>query len=268
MKHRAFFRTHPVFTGEELAQHLAAKGAVGPRTQEALLAYYKKTGRLISVRRGVYAVVPEGADPASYPVDPFLIAAKLTRDAVLSHHTALEFHGYAYSLHQHFAYTAARPLPTFTFRGYTFRGVHVPTTLRRAGQQDFGVFPTERLGVEIRVTNLERTLVDVLARPALAGGWEEVWRSLESVEFFDLDQVVAYVRLLGNATTAAKVGFFLEQHRDALMVAEEHLQALWKLRPHQPRYLERSKRKEGRLVPKWNLIVPLELLEQTWAEVL
>ena len=66
-------------------------------------------------------------------------------------------------------------------------------------------------------------MVDVLNRPDLSGGWEEIWRSLESVEFFDFDKVVEYALLLGNATTAAKVGLFLEQHREPLMVEEKHL---------------------------------------------
>ena len=35
----------------------------------------------------------------------------------------------------------------------------------------------------------------------------------ESVEFFNLDRVVEYALLLKNATTVARVGFFLEQHR-------------------------------------------------------
>ena len=39
----------------------------------------------------------------------------------------------------------------------------------------------DRQGLPIRVTGLERTLVDVLDRPALAGGWEEAWRSWEGV---------------------------------------------------------------------------------------
>jgi hypothetical protein len=44
-------------------------------------------------------------------------------------------------------------------------------------------------------------LVDVLDRPDLSGGWEEIWRSLETIEYFDLDEIVAYARLLDNATT-------------------------------------------------------------------
>ena len=36
----------------------------------------------------------------------------------------------------------------------------------------------------------------------------------------DLDELVHYVDLLGNSTIAAKLGFFLEQHRAALMREE------------------------------------------------
>jgi predicted transcriptional regulator of viral defense system len=268
MKHEEFFRKHPVFTGAEMADYLSSYGEVGSRTKEALLAYYRKTGGVVSVRRGLYAVIPPGANPVSYSVDPFLVTAKLTKDAVLSYHTALEFHGHAYSVQEHFIYTALRPLSPLTFRTHVFRGVRLPESLRRVNKENFGVARMDRSGMEVRITSLERTLVDVLSRPGLSGGWEEIWRSLESVEFFDLDKVVEYALLLGNATTAAKVGFFLEQHREPLMVEEKHLKPLHDLRPRQPHYLDRDKRKSGRLVSEWNLVVPIEVTEQTWAEVL
>jgi len=267
VKHDEFFRKHPVFTGEELALHLSALGKVGERGQEALLAYYQKTGRLVRVRRGLYAVVPAGANSESYPVDPYLIAAKLTRDAFLSHHTALGFHGRAYSVQERFIYTAARPLGQLTFRSYVFRGAKHPDALQREGKESFGVLTAERAGVELRVTSLERTLVDVLDRPDLSGSWEEIWRSLESVEFFDLDKVVEYALLLKNSTTTAKVGFFLEQHREPLMVETRHLEALRAHRPRQPHYIDRAKRKSGRLVSEWNLVVPMDVYERTWSEV-
>ncbi len=268
MKHDEFFRKHPVFTGEELARHLSSQGEVGERTQEALLAYHRKTGRVVRVRRGLYAVIPPGADADSYPVDPFLIAAKLTPDSVLSHHTALEFHGKAYSVYTQFTYSACRPIEPLRFRSHVFRGMRFPNTLLRAGKAHVGVSTPERAGTELRVASLERTLVDVLDRPDLSGSWEEIWRSLESVEFFDLDKVVEYALLLGNATTGAKVGFFLEQHREPLMVEDRHLKALHDLRPRQPHYLDRARRTSGRLVPEWNLVVPGEVLERVWEEVL
>jgi predicted transcriptional regulator of viral defense system len=268
VKHNVFFLKHPVFTGEELAEHLSSHGEVGARAQEALLAYHRKTGRVVRVRRGLYAVIPEGADPGSYPIDPFLVAAKLTRDAVLSHHTALEYHGRAHSVQEQFTYSASRPLGPLTFRSHVFRGTRFPQALRREGEESFGVSSSERAGVELRVTSLERTMVDVLDRPDLSGSWEEIWRSLESVEFFDLDKVVEYALLLGNATTGAKVGFFLEQHREPLMVEDRFLEALHDLRPRQPHYLDRTRRKSGRLVSEWNLVVPREVIERAWGEVL
>ncbi|MCP4647182.1 MAG: transcriptional regulator, partial [bacterium] len=101
-----------------------------------------------------------------------------------------------------------------------------------------------------------------------SGSWEEIWRSLESIEFFDLDKVVSYTLLLENATTRAKVGFFLEQHRESLMVEEQHLKPLRDLRPRQPHYLNRGNRKSGMFVSEWNLVVPREVIQRTWGEVI
>lgn len=268
MKHETFFRKHPVFTGEEFNDHLASLGKKGPRTRESLLNYHRNTGHVILIRRGLYAVIPIGADPDSYPVDPFLVAAKLTADAVLSYHTALEVHGYAYSIREHLTYSAARPVSPVTFRSHVFRGVRSPQSLCRAEKVDFGVTTVDRVGLAVRVTSLERTLVDVLDRPALSGSWEDIWRSFEAIEFFDLDKVVEYALLLGNATTIAKVGFYLDQHRESLMVEENHLTPLRDHRPRQPHYLDSSKRKSGKVIADWNLVVPVDLFERTWGEVL
>jgi predicted transcriptional regulator of viral defense system len=126
----------------------------------------------------------------------------------------------------------------------------------------YGVEALDRLGQDVRVASLERSLVDVLDRPDLGGGWEEIWRSAESVEYYDISQVVEYALLLRNATTAAKVGFFLEQHQEQLTVAASQLDRLREVRSRQPHYLERGR--SGRLVAAWNLIVPEEVLNRTW----
>ena len=268
MKHDTFFRRHPVFTSEELSEHLSTNGKVGNRARESLLAYYKNTGRLVRIRRGLYAVVPPDSDHRSHPVDPYLIAAKLTLDAVLSHHTALQFFGRAYSVWQEFTYQSERPLREMTFRERKFRGTRFPKALLRSGKKYFGVSTVAYSGVSLKVAGLERTLVDVLHRPWFSGGWEEVWRSLESVEFFDLDTIVEYCILLENASTASRVGFYLEQHREELMVEECHLRQLRVHRPRQPHYLDRSRRESGKLFPDWNLVVPTEVVERSWSEVL
>jgi len=263
-----FLSQHAVFTVEELDRFLSARGSGNPNTRRSLLTYYRKRGRIIPIRRGLYATVPVGSDPTSSPVDPYLVAAKMTPDAVLAYHTALEFHGKAYSVYMRLHYVSARKSMPLTFRSHKFLRAPVPPSLRAKGKEMFGASRRNHFGVELRVTNLERTLVDVLDRPDLTGSWEEIWRSLESVEFFDLDQVVEYALLLENATTAAKVGFFLEQHKETLMVESAHLDSLKQLSPRQPHYFVRHKREGCQWVKDWNLMIPVDILNKSWGEVL
>ena len=88
-----FLERHAVFTVDELDCHLTSRGSSNTNTRNSLLAYHRRQGRIVRVRRGLYATVPRGMDPASMTVDPYLVAAKITEDAVLAYHTALEFHG-------------------------------------------------------------------------------------------------------------------------------------------------------------------------------
>jgi predicted transcriptional regulator of viral defense system len=209
-----------------------------------------------------------GKNPAPFPYDLYLVAAKMTEDAVLAYHTALEFHGRAYTVYWRYQFASAHKALPLKFQHNLFTRVPVPHPLLKKGKEMFGVFKSNRFGVEYRVTNFERTLVDVLDRPDLTGSWEEIWRSLEAIEFFDLDQVIEYVLLLENATTAAKVGFFLEQHKEDLMLSDNDLEPLRRLRPRQPHYIERRKRKGCQWIKEWNLMIPEEILTKSWGEVL
>ena len=266
MDFQTFLRRQPVLTWGELRRHFQPKHALNARTLESLVAYHVRCGHLVRVRRGLFLVVPPGASPDTSPADPYLLAARMTDDATLAYHTALEVHGKAHSIFERFYYLPRTRAKPTTFRGFHFESVRPPTALRDRNKEEFGVKTLERSGMSVRATTLERTLVDVLDRPHLGGGWEEVWRSLESVEFFDLAKVVEYALLLNNATTAAKVGYFLDQHRQSLMVTDKHLHPLKQRRPKQPHYLERGRGRGGRLASEWNLVVPQSIVDRSWEE--
>lgn len=267
MKTESLFARHPVFTRAEFAAYCEADGPCGERTPERLLEYHTGAGNLVRARRGLYAVVPTGMDPASAPVDAYLLAAKMADDAVLAYHTALELHGVAHSTAERLLFLTERKVRPFTFRSLQFRAVPVPPPLKGRGADGVGVTAVDRSGLDVRLTALERTMVDVLDRPNLGGGWEEVWRSLEAVPFLDLTMVVDYALLLGNATTVAKVGFFLQQHGETLSVEDEHLQRLRSHAPTTPHYLSRGNRESGVLIRDWNLVVPRSVIDRSWEEV-
>lgn len=259
-----FFIKHLVFTLDEFKAFHAAEGNKSSRAVEGALAYYCKTGKLRRLRRGLYAVVNSAE---RFVPDSFLVASRMSKDAVLVHHTALEFHGRAYSFFNRFTYQTAFGNKLFSFHNYQFKAISVPAPLRKLEKANFGVISTEHKGLEVKVASLERTLVDVFNRPVYSGSWEEIWRSLESVEFFDLDLVLEYVKLLDNSTTAACVGLFLEKNKERLLVDDKYFDALRKLRPKQPHYFDR-RRQQGKLLKDWNLLVPEEILNKSWEEAL
>jgi predicted transcriptional regulator of viral defense system len=265
-KPKDFFNRHPVFTSQEYAQFLAQEKHANKRTQEALLSYHVKAGNLIRIRRGLFAVVPPGASPESYAIDPSLIATKLVGDALLGYHSALAFYGKSYSMtHQFCVLTHARPTD-ISFRNNIFRLVLFPKSLREKKQELYGIKTIPHQGCELHVTSFERTLVDVLDKPAFSGGWEEIWRSLESIEYFDLEKVIEYALLLGNKATIALVGYYLEQHQNELRVKESHLKQLEAHRPKQPYYVDKLQKYSSKFNARWNLIIPAEIIEQSWKE--
>jgi len=76
---------------------------------------------------------------------------------------------------------------------------------------------------------------------------------------------VNHVRLCGQATLAAKVGFFLERRQAVLGVPRTVLERLRRMRPKQPHYLDRKV--GGRMAPGWNLMVPAPALTGEWETI-
>jgi len=263
---RDFFATHPVFTHAEFVE-AHTSGGRSQNTSNNLLSKQVAAGRLVRVKRGIYATVPYGVDPKKFQPDPYLVATHSRDDAVVALHSAMSFHGKAYSVWWRMQYLTAARVRPFTFRGVEYAGIQAPRPVRELPEFGGGVQLRPHAGVKVRVTSLERTLVDLLHTPEQGGGWEEIWRSLESVEFFKLDMVIKYAYLLGSSLTIARVGFFLDQHREELMVGDVHLDALARHVPSQPSYLDR-RREQGRLVHPWNLIVPEKVLHRRWEEPL
>lgn len=265
MKPLDFFSLHPVFTREEFGRALADGRKPSSQTLDSHLGRYLRAGRIGRVKRGVFFVASPGETVAKSPVDFLLVASRLAPDAVLGYHTALETHGYAQSVYERLFFLTQHKVKAVTFRRRVFVPVAPPLVLQRKRLSHTLTVEVERRGLPCRVTSLERTAVDALDRPDLTGGFEEAWRSLSAIPLLDLRAVLDYVRLRGLATLAAKVGLFLERHKDHFSVPARALQELQSLRPRAPHYLDRSAR--GKLVAAWNLIVPTVLLEGEWESV-
>lgn len=264
MKVNQFFEAHPVFRYEEFAAFMASQGTTRPESWRQQLSYHQKAGHLLHIRKFLYAVKPMHSQ--GQWVDPYLIAGKATTDAILAFHTALELHGVAYSTFTELTYLTGRQTQAFAYEAQRIRSVLQPKALINGDHTDYGVDVIKRAGLTIKLTSLERSIVDVMDRPDLGGGWEEIWRSLDNITRLDLDKLVTYVLLLKNATTVAKVGYFLEQRPVHLAVDQQYIRKLLAHVPKRPHYMNRDRQSRGQYIEKWRLIVPVEIINRTWEE--
>ena len=261
---RDFLATHPVFSVDKFREVHQKHGSANEQTFHALLAYHVRQGNILRIKRGLLAAVPAGYTPETAPVDAFLVAMGLSGDAVVAFHGALQFYGRAHTLYNRYQYlTLVRRRP-FTFRGQEFVPVSGGVPDWYTGI-DHGVVEERHAGGAVRVTTLERTLVDVMALPQHGGGWEEMFRSLDSIEFLDIDRVVEDA-IQRDFLTAARAGFYLENRCGDLLVDESHLASLQERSPRKPRYMGPGRQRGGRLVKRWNLVVPEAILERRWEE--
>lgn len=267
MKADHFLNQHPVFRRKEFVDYLQASGTVNVNTIRESLAYHVKKQHITAITRGYYAVTSSLKSGSAMADDPMLIAGRVTEDAMVAFHSALSYHGLAYSLLNTHYYYSQRSVKPFKFNGIGYQRVCFPPGLL-SHQRMVESALQDRQGLDIRVTSVERTLVDCLHRPHYAGGWEEIARAVEAVSLLDIDRVIHYALLLNNATVAATLGFLLEQHQAALAVTETHLQQLEKHIPKSKHYLDKERRPNGhyRLQSRWRLLVPEQLLSESWEE--
>jgi predicted transcriptional regulator of viral defense system len=255
----ALFARHPVFT---LRQAVAVLSPEGDRSRiRDRLRYHVQQGGLKLLERELYAVVPPDADGRSFSVDPFLAGAAVRPDGIFAHHAALEFLGAAHSMWRRvtlFTDSRRRPLDV---GGVAVRFLAHPKCLRDADEGRLGTRTVERAGEVLRVTGPERTLVEGFRDLAEVGGPEELVVSAGGFPSLDLELLARVLDRYAVRSLWSAVGWFLERHRRAFHVDETVLKKFERHRPRSRQYMVRDSR-GGTLSPRWNLILPAELLRR------
>lgn len=263
----AFLYEHPVFRHEDFVDWKSKQmHAIQASSLNMALQYYLKTGRIMRIRRELYAAVLPGQTPVAVTVDPYLIASKSAGDSILAYHTALELHGVAYSTFGQMTYLTSQKNKPFEFQDRWFQAVAHPLILKKSQNTLFAIQSLNRGGVDIKITNLSRTFVDILDRVELCGGWEEVCRALNSMAVLNVEEAIEYCLILKNSSLSAKVGYFLEQRQGAFKISGTQLQPLLLAKPKKPQYVSKNKNDHYQLIKKWNILMPLNVINQSWEE--
>ncbi|MFO8035025.1 MAG: hypothetical protein R6U57_00115 [Anaerolineales bacterium] len=262
---RDFFATHPVFSLDEATRDLSPPGGRSGTLER--LKYHIEKGRIKSVARGVYAVVPPGVSPDNFNPDPFLVAATARPQGVFVYHSALDLLGAAHSawhIHTIFVESPRRPIKLDEI---AIKFLAHPKPLRTKKAQTTGTRKMERQGRWISVAGPERTLVEGFRNPHYVGGVEELLLSASGFPVLNLSLLEQILKTYDTRKLWAATGWFLEQFQKDFHVPEETLNRFENNIPRSPLYLIHDNR-GGTLAHRWNLILPdtvqsLELINET-----
>ena len=224
---------------------------VGRVVAAKTLARWNRQGWLKRIRRGLYAQVPLTASPTDQVLeDAWTLVPELFEPAYVGGATAAQHWDLTEQLFRTvFVYTA-RPV---RHTDQTIQGT--PLSVRHVGKGLlFGTRPLWRGRVKIQVSDVHRTVVDMLADPSVGGGIRHVAGCLAAYlrrDDADVDQLVAYAGRLENGALFKRLGFLAEAGGAPPSLADACLRRLTKgnakLDPALP---------SPRLVRRWRLWVP------------
>ena len=190
-----FLHQKLLFTPADIEQQLG-----NMRSAKTLLLRYQRQGYISKVRRGLYCV--NNLATQQPEANKYRVACAVTPSAFIAYHAAMEYHGLAHQVYYNVAVGSEQAFNNFEFDGHLFTCHHL---FSNSG------IDTPIGDSHVRVTSVERTVVECIDRIDLCGGWEELVNCLRCVQYLREEQITAILRVYNKTALYKKVGFLFEQ---------------------------------------------------------
>lgn len=222
------------------------------KTGYSLLGRLMKKGLVKKIRKNVYSCV----NPATGQViaSRYQIACAVTPTAYISHHTAFEFYGVANQVFYEVYISTDTKFREFEFEGVSYK--YISSKLKS------GIIEPKNTE-SVRVTDLERTVIDNIKDFRKIGGFEELFNCLESVHYLDENKLEKYLEGYDIQGLYQKTGFLLQNFMQVMQLSETFILYCKNKIGKSTRYLIRESAEESFYNSEWKLVVPEELFEIT-----
>jgi predicted transcriptional regulator of viral defense system len=190
------------------AQKITSKSY--PATQQALLRLVR-AGWLVKLGAGKFALVAPAAGKDAFPeANRFIIARELVGNApyYISHESALE-------IHDMITRPIGRVVITTPRRLRSRKVMTIPYCFIYSKPENMWGYSTEWVssGEKVQVSEVERTILDGLARPDLCAGVSEIITGvLTRKGSINWETLSGYAQKMGSQVVAKRLGYILEYY--------------------------------------------------------
>ncbi len=204
------------------------------------------------VRQGTYLLNPGRYGPEAVPnTDPLRIGRRLVAPYYFGYATAAELHGiFPRASRVYYIVTPTRWVPGERLAD-RFR------TVRLSRSRFFGSRPMVRRGVRLEVSDVERTVLDCLDRPELAGGIAGVSHIFALAKpGLDWSRLGSYLDRMKNRSLTLRAGYLAEHVRPSIPAPPSWVRARMARagEPYVPLGPARIHGRRGVRDPRWHVI--------------
>lgn len=213
------------------------------KTAYSLLYRLMQKKLVVKIRNNLYSCISVETD--SVIATKYQIASAINNEACVSHISALEYYGYSNQVRYEVYVASMKSFNSFRFQD--IRYVYTKTKFNK------GIVTLDHTG-GIRITDLERTVIDSIKDFEKIGGLEELLQCLHNITWLDSAQVLQYLDMYAIQMLYQKVGFILSHYKESLKLSKELFDHCKRNIGKSVRYLS-SHNKKGMFIKEWNLIV-------------
>lgn len=206
---------------------------------------YLKKGYIERVRRNLYVVISmETEQPIA---NRFQIASQVTQDACISHHSAFEYYGYANQVFYEVYFSTHKNVRPFSYDGLQYTPLPNPSTIEILDMNN-----------GVKVTSLERTVIDSIIDMDKIAGLEEILRCLELIPSLNEEKLLDVLEGYSKKQLYQKVGYILEFYKKDLSLSKDFFLKCISCSSSSKTYLSQEIR-DNIFHPKWLLYAPKDL---------
>lgn len=171
-----------------------------PDTGKTLLRNYMRKGYISRVKHNYYAV--KSLETKETIPDRYAIGSCVNGGSYISHHTAFEYYGMSNQVFNEVTVSSPQGFKNFSFDGVEY-------TWKKSPFEDGVITPVKW----IRVTDIERTIIDSIKDFPKIGGLEELLRCLDMATVIDETKLATYLACYDNQFLYQKTGYILSHFK-------------------------------------------------------
>lgn len=221
------------------------------KTAYSLIYRLMNRGLVKKIRNNMYSCVnPVTGDVIA---NRYQIACASSESAYVSHYSACEFHGL-----NNLKFSEVHVSSTSRFRNFEFEGTKYKYI---ASKSSLGVIQPEKSEM-IRVTNIEKTIVDGIKDIDRFGDLEYLIESISKIDVLDTKKLTNYLDDYKIQSLFQKAGFLLGYFLVNFNMPEEFYNYCKDRVGKSTRYLNNDAKDDGEYIKEWKLVIPKHILRK------